>query len=157
MSDPLQPERGFEPLSPRANSPHPSEIGMRSGQRGYMAPGGVPPDTHRSSGPPTVPPAGEHYLRNFGHLPGTIPSNLPPPWIPTPLTEDYIRSVAPPPASWESGRGVDSPLPSGYDYMFVPSLEPKYECPICLMCLRDPMQTECGHRFCASCIRQCLR
>ena len=45
----------------------------------------------------------------------------------------------------------------GYDYIFEPSLETKYECPICLMCLREPVQTECGHRFCRSCITRSLR
>ncbi|XP_033111167.1 TNF receptor-associated factor 6-like [Anneissia japonica] len=45
----------------------------------------------------------------------------------------------------------------GYDLTFVPSLDQKYECPICLMCLREPVQTECGHRFCCSCIKKSLR
>ncbi|XP_070555563.1 TNF receptor-associated factor 6-like [Ptychodera flava] len=45
----------------------------------------------------------------------------------------------------------------GYDVQFVPALEQKYECPICLMALRDPMQTECGHRFCRACIYRSIR
>ena len=40
----------------------------------------------------------------------------------------------------------------GYDHEFVEDLDPKYECPICLLCQRDPYQTSCGHRFCYSCI-----
>ena len=40
----------------------------------------------------------------------------------------------------------------GYDYNFVDDLDPKFECPICLLCQRDPHQTSCGHRFCYSCI-----
>ncbi|XP_078490796.1 zinc finger protein [Ciona intestinalis] len=45
----------------------------------------------------------------------------------------------------------------GYDYEFIPSLDNKYMCPICLLALRDPVQTECGHRFCHLCILRCIR
>jgi len=40
----------------------------------------------------------------------------------------------------------------GYDLQLVSALDPQYECPICLLCQRDPHQTSCGHRFCYSCI-----
>ncbi|XP_072374953.1 TNF receptor-associated factor 6 isoform X1 [Scyliorhinus torazame] len=40
----------------------------------------------------------------------------------------------------------------GYDVEFDPPLENKYECPICLMALREAVQTPCGHRFCRGCI-----
>nr|XP_039257229.1 TNF receptor-associated factor 6-like [Styela clava] len=40
----------------------------------------------------------------------------------------------------------------GYDYEFVPSLDNKHMCPICFNALREPVQTECGHRFCHTCI-----
>ena len=43
-------------------------------------------------------------------------------------------------------------LQGGYDFEFQGGLDPKYECPICLSCQRDPHQTTCGHRFCYSCI-----
>ncbi|XP_063802356.1 TNF receptor-associated factor 6 [Pseudophryne corroboree] len=45
----------------------------------------------------------------------------------------------------------------GYDVDFDPVLESKYECPICLMALREPLQTPCGHRFCKACILKSLR
>ena len=36
----------------------------------------------------------------------------------------------------------------GYDYEFANEEDArKYECPICLMCQRDPHQTSCGHRY----------
>ncbi|XP_029000179.1 TNF receptor-associated factor 6 isoform X2 [Betta splendens] len=45
----------------------------------------------------------------------------------------------------------------GYDVEFDPPLESKYECPICLMALRNAIQTPCGHRFCKNCIEKSLR
>nr|XP_018917969.1 PREDICTED: TNF receptor-associated factor 6 [Bemisia tabaci] len=32
----------------------------------------------------------------------------------------------------------------------------RYECPVCLSCLKDPVLTKCGHRFCESCIHMWL-
>ena len=43
---------------------------------------------------------------------------------------------------------------SGYDAKFNPPLKDKYKCPICLLALRDPIQTKCGHRFCSICFEQ---
>ncbi|XP_041835996.1 TNF receptor-associated factor 6 [Melanotaenia boesemani] len=48
-------------------------------------------------------------------------------------------------------------LIQGYDVEFDPPLEIKYECPICLMALRNAVQTRCGHRFCKSCIEKSIR
>ena len=45
----------------------------------------------------------------------------------------------------------------GYDEYFDPPLENKYECSICLLGLREPMQTPCGHRFCGGCILRSIR
>ncbi|XP_063847110.1 TNF receptor-associated factor 6-like [Scylla paramamosain] len=54
------------------------------------------------------------------------------------------------------GESVVLPRTQGYDYEFVPTLDPKYECPICLLALRAPLQTACGHRFCKDCIYNSL-
>ena len=43
---------------------------------------------------------------------------------------------------------------SGYDETFDPPLIREYECPLCMMVLRDPAQTPCGHRFCTACINR---
>ena len=45
----------------------------------------------------------------------------------------------------------------GYDFEFVPPLDPQYECPICTLGLRNPSQTKCGHRFCEVCIHIWIR
>ena len=45
----------------------------------------------------------------------------------------------------------------GYDEYFDPPLENKYECSICLLGLREPVQTPCGHRFCRGCILRSIR
>ncbi|XP_059479641.1 TNF receptor-associated factor 6-A-like [Neocloeon triangulifer] len=37
------------------------------------------------------------------------------------------------------------------------TLDPRFECPICLGCLREPLLTSCGHRFCKECINEWLQ
>jgi TNF receptor-associated factor 6 len=34
--------------------------------------------------------------------------------------------------------------------------ESRFECPICLAWLRDPVLTSCGHRFCRNCMESWL-
>lgn len=59
-------------------------------------------------------------------------------------------------SSTSSSLQAATPL-QGYDVEFVPPLESKYECPICLMALRNAVQTPCGHRFCKNCIEKSIR
>lgn len=35
-------------------------------------------------------------------------------------------------------------------------IDPRFECSICLNCLKDPTLTRCGHRFCLECIHAWL-
>ena len=45
----------------------------------------------------------------------------------------------------------------GYDAQFCPELEKKYQCPVCLGGLREPVQTRCGHRFCKNCLTKTFK
>jgi TNF receptor-associated factor 6 len=43
-------------------------------------------------------------------------------------------------------------LEGGYDACFLESVDKDLECPVCLLALRDPMQTSCGHLMCKTCM-----
>ena len=46
----------------------------------------------------------------------------------------------------------------GYEAEFVTTLPSEYECPICQLAYRDPVQLEeCGHRLCYSCLQELRR
>ncbi|XP_047143291.1 TNF receptor-associated factor 5 isoform X2 [Hydra vulgaris] len=42
----------------------------------------------------------------------------------------------------------------GYDAYFINELLDDHECPVCQMALREPIQTQCGHRLCLSCAEE---
>nr|XP_055027783.1 TNF receptor-associated factor 3 isoform X2 [Misgurnus anguillicaudatus] len=48
------------------------------------------------------------------------------------------------------------PIHGGFRDRFVTTPEPKYCCESCRLVLCNPRQTECGHRFCESCIAELL-
>ena len=46
----------------------------------------------------------------------------------------------------------------GYEYQFVDDVSPSQKCPVCLLPMRDAVQTSvCGHRFCRDCLLGILR
>lgn len=50
------------------------------------------------------------------------------------------------------------PTFGGYDYEFVDKVLDSQTCPVCLLPMRDAVQTtECGHRFCKGCLEGILR
>ncbi|XP_065659998.1 TNF receptor-associated factor 5-like isoform X3 [Hydra vulgaris] len=42
----------------------------------------------------------------------------------------------------------------GYDAYFINELLDEHECPVCKMALREPIQTQCGHRLCLLCAEE---
>ena len=46
----------------------------------------------------------------------------------------------------------------GYEYEFVDEVSTSQKCPVCLLAMRDAVQTAvCGHRFCRDCLQGILR
>lgn len=73
---------------------------------------------------------------------------------------ECLLSPSKSPGTFSSSTSTSLPAPAplqGYDVEFDPPLESKYECPICLMALRNAIQTPCGHRFCKNCIEKSIR
>uniref|UniRef100_A0A671Y7F7 TNF receptor-associated factor n=1 Tax=Sparus aurata TaxID=8175 RepID=A0A671Y7F7_SPAAU len=73
---------------------------------------------------------------------------------------ESLLSPSESPGTYISSSSASFPAPvppQGYDVEFDPPLESKYECPICLMALRNAIQTPCGHRFCKNCIEKSIR
>nr|XP_036847523.1 TNF receptor-associated factor 3 isoform X3 [Manis javanica] len=55
-----------------------------------------------------------------------------------------------------AGTPVFVPEQGGYKERFVRTVEDKYRCEKCRLVLCDPKQTECGHRFCETCMAALL-
>mgnify|MGYP000014160322 CR=1 FL=1 len=50
------------------------------------------------------------------------------------------------------------PTFGGYEYEFIDNVLDNQICPVCLLPMRDAVQTkECGHRFCKDCLHGILR
>ena len=54
-------------------------------------------------------------------------------------------------------EAVPNQLPSGYDEDFVTVVEEDFQCLICHLPLKEPVQTRCGHRFCKECLEEHMR
>ncbi|EPY87742.1 TNF receptor-associated factor 3 isoform a [Camelus ferus] len=65
-----------------------------------------------------------------------------------------------PPLKLQPDRGAGSavlvPEQGGYKERFVKAVEDKYKCEKCRLVLCNPRQTECGHRFCETCMAALL-
>ncbi|MEJ1275935.1 TNF receptor-associated factor 3 [Cricetulus griseus] len=64
-----------------------------------------------------------------------------------------------PPLKLQPDRSAGSvlvPEQGGYKEKFVKTVEDKYKCEKCRLVLCNPKQTECGHRFCESCMAALL-
>ncbi|XP_036887036.1 TNF receptor-associated factor 3 isoform X2 [Sturnira hondurensis] len=63
-----------------------------------------------------------------------------------------------PPLRLQPDRGAPVLVPEqgGYKERFVKPVEDKYKCEKCRLVLCNPKQTECGHRFCDSCMAAVL-
>ena len=72
------------------------------------------------------------------------------------MAELNQRTAAPaPPRSMK--MEIDDNVTEGYDELFDPPVSSIMECPVCLLVLRDAVQTSCGHRFCKNCILKVVR
>ena len=58
----------------------------------------------------------------------------------------------------EEQSEIDEPIPEGYDFEFLDELSSEHKCAICLLGIRNPVQTAtCGHRFCKGCLLKSFR
>jgi len=54
--------------------------------------------------------------------------------------------------------GGNVPELGGYDYEFISKVPEDWQCPVCCLPLKDPVQiVGCGHRLCNICMESLLR
>ena len=54
--------------------------------------------------------------------------------------------------------GQNVPELGGYDYEFTSKVPDDFECPVCQLTMKDPIQIGgCGHRLCNVCLEALLR
>ncbi|XP_041827441.1 TNF receptor-associated factor 3 [Melanotaenia boesemani] len=93
-------------------------------------------------------------------LPQVMPSLIQPlsaaPAIATPSHRPANPWPPSEPATQQGAPVGFQPLRGGFRDHFVETPEAKYLCEVCSLVLCQPRQTECGHRFCQSCISDIL-
>ncbi|KAL9850259.1 TNF receptor-associated factor 3 isoform 5-T8 [Geothlypis trichas] len=72
-----------------------------------------------------------------------------------PLSVEMVQQRANPDRS--PSASIYVPEQGGYKEKFVNAVEDKYKCEKCHLILCNPKQTECGHRFCETCMNALLR
>ena len=69
-----------------------------------------------------------------------------------------ILSLFPKARVSEMARGGDVPKLGGYDYEFTSTVPEDWQCPVCRLTLKDPVQiVGCGHRLCTICMESLMR
>ncbi|XP_027529812.1 TNF receptor-associated factor 3 isoform X5 [Myiozetetes cayanensis] len=71
-----------------------------------------------------------------------------------PLSVEMVQQRANPDRS--PSASIYVPEQGGYKEKFVNAVEDKYKCEKCRLILCNPKQTECGHRFCETCMNALL-
>ena len=81
-------------------------------------------------------------------------SSLPLPSSPSTFTSSSTSSAS----STSSPSLSDDEETCGYDFEFVEELKDEYKCPVCLVAMKNPVQTKrCGHRYCRECLLKTFR
>ena len=53
--------------------------------------------------------------------------------------------------------GQESAELGGYDHEFIDPVLSSQKCVVCLLPMKDAVQTKCGHRFCGVCLKRSIR
>ncbi|XP_028915525.1 TNF receptor-associated factor 3 isoform X3 [Ornithorhynchus anatinus] len=74
------------------------------------------------------------------------------------MDPSLVQQNVPPKGNPDRGPGASIYVPEqgGYKERFVKTVEDKYKCEKCHLILCNPKQTECGHRFCETCMNMLL-